>query len=219
MVSWITASILQSPGFFSVFWLILTMLLFGWSPLSSFFQILQSVYLSFRECTGEYLLLSVSPLLSSSIFFSVLSQGPGSLCFLSILLCGQPGRQRPQFCKLSFFFLIITRSDSLVEIRWSIFVFIIIIIYYYYHYYYFTPCEVLTSFHRSFSASYSLQLSRTRLSILDDISNTVVWRVSILMISNFSIPGRQALGIVSRAPTSVGITVTFIIYWFLILCL
>ena len=45
--------------------------------------------------------------------------------FLSILLCGQPGQQSPQFCKFSFFFvfflffflLIIITFGHLAEIR------------------------------------------------------------------------------------------------------
>ena len=52
-------------------------------------------------------------------FFSIPKQGPGtypSLGFLSILLCGQPGQQSPQFCKFYFFL------DNH---------------YYYYHYYYY----------------------------------------------------------------------------------
>ena len=38
---WVTASLLKSPGLFSVFWLILTVLSFGWSPLVFLFLILQ----------------------------------------------------------------------------------------------------------------------------------------------------------------------------------
>ena len=40
---------------------------------------------------------------------------------LSVLFCGQPGHQSPQFYKFSFFFLlIIIRSGLLAEIRWSV---------------------------------------------------------------------------------------------------
>ena len=38
---WVTASLLKSPGLFSVFWLFSKMLLFGWSPLG--FQIFQAL--------------------------------------------------------------------------------------------------------------------------------------------------------------------------------
>ena len=37
--------------------------------------------------------------------------------FLSILFCGQPGKQSPLFCKFSLFLLIIIRSGLMVEIR------------------------------------------------------------------------------------------------------
>ena len=82
---------------------------------------------------GHWLLL-VSPSLSCSIvFFSVPYQGQGtylSFCFLSVLLCGLPRRQSPQFDRFSLGFLflgmgekgllIITRSGRLVEIKWFI---------------------------------------------------------------------------------------------------
>ena len=36
------------------------------------------------------------------------------------LICGQPGQKSRQFCKFSFFLLIIIRSGLLAEIRWSV---------------------------------------------------------------------------------------------------
>ena len=57
-------------------------------------------------------------------FFSIPLQGRGiypSFHVLSVLFCGQPGQQSPQFCKFSFMLLlIIIRSGLLAEIRWSI---------------------------------------------------------------------------------------------------
>ena len=61
----------------------------------------------------------VSPLLSCSIFFSVLWQGLGTYCsyrFPSVLLCGLPERQSPVFGRFSFL-LTITRLVRLAEIR------------------------------------------------------------------------------------------------------
>ena len=55
-----------------------------------------------------------------SFFFSILLQGRGtypSFHFLSVLFWGQLGKQSPQFCKFSFFWLIIIRSGILAEIR------------------------------------------------------------------------------------------------------
>ena len=55
-------------------------------------------------------------------FFSIPWQGQGtypSFHILSVLFCCQPGEQSPQFCKFSFFLLIIIRSGLLAGIRWS----------------------------------------------------------------------------------------------------
>ena len=57
-------------------------------------------------------------------FFSIPKQGRAtypSFHILSVLFCGQPGLQSRQFCKFSFFFLvlIIIRSGLLAEIWWS----------------------------------------------------------------------------------------------------
>ena len=54
--------------------------------------------------------------------FSILEQGWGtylSFHILSVLFCDQPEQQSRQFCRFSFFLLIIIRSGLLVEIRWS----------------------------------------------------------------------------------------------------
>ena len=66
-------------------------------------------------------LVQLSP--SCSIVFSILQQSRGTYLFfpiLSGLFCGQPGQQSRQFCKFSFFLLIIMRSSLLAEIRLSI---------------------------------------------------------------------------------------------------
>ena len=58
-----------------------------------------------------------------SFFFSILKQGRAtysSFHFLSVLFCGQPGQQSRQFCKFSFFLLIIIRSGLLAGILWSV---------------------------------------------------------------------------------------------------
>ena len=49
---WVT-SLFKSPGLFSVFWLISKMQLVRWSPPppSRYFQVLQSLYQSFGDCT------------------------------------------------------------------------------------------------------------------------------------------------------------------------
>ena len=54
------------------------------------------------------------------------------------------------------------------------------------------------------------QVSRTLLSILANISNAVVWRVSAHpLISNFSRPLSNPLGIVPSVPITIGIIATY----------
>ena len=63
----------------------------------------------------------VSPLLFCSIVFPVLLQGLGtylSFLFPSVLFCCQPERQNSLFD--TSFFLNITRSGRLAEIKWSV---------------------------------------------------------------------------------------------------
>ena len=71
---WVTVSLLKSPDLFSVFWRILIILLFGWSPLVLLFprppvqlSILWWLYRAHQ-------LLLVSPSLSCSIFFQFSSK-------------------------------------------------------------------------------------------------------------------------------------------------
>ena len=122
---WVTASLLKSPGLFSVFCLSLIMLLFGCSPLGH--QLPNSpsplIILSLPCQKRQSQLVLLSP--SCSIVFSILYQGQGtylSFHILSVLFCGLPGQQSRQFRRFSFFFflLIIIRSGLWAEIRWSV---------------------------------------------------------------------------------------------------
>ena len=68
-------------------------------------------------------------------------------------------------------------------------------------------------FHWSLSDSKSPQVTRTFLSILDNLNNAVIWMVSIhTLISNSSCPLTNPLMIVPSAPTTIGITVTFMFH-------
>ena len=70
-------------------------------------------------------------------------------------------------------------------------------------------------FHKSLSDNKSLQVSRTFLSILDDLHNAVVWMVSIRLVnSKSSCPCTNPLVKVSRAPIAIGIIVTLIFHSF-----
>ena len=73
----------------------------------------------------------------------------------------------------------------------------------------------LMVFHWSLSDSTFPQASRTLLSILADLGNTVVWMVSICpLTSKSSSPCNNALVTVPRVPITGGIIVTFIFQFF-----
>ena len=69
--------------------------------------------------------------------------------------------------------------------------------------------------HWSLSDNKSPQVSRTPLSILNDLNNVVVWIVSTHpLISKFSSPFISPFVTVLRVPITIGITVTFIFHSF-----
>ena len=75
----------------------------------------------------------------------------------------------------------------------------------------FTVYCIIMVFHRSLSDSMSPQVSWTLLSILVDLYTAVVWMVcTCSLISKFSSPFNNPLGIVPSAPTTIGITVPFL---------
>ena len=117
--------------------------------------------------------------------------GSGYLSYyalFSIFVCDQQGWQSPQFGN-SFFVN-------------------------YYHYYLllqnFSHQLMLMDFHWSLSDSKSPQVSRTLLSILFVLNNTVVWMLSTRpLTSKFSSPFNNP-----KAPISIGIIVTFMFHSF-----
>ena len=85
--------------------------------------------------------------------------------------------------------------------------------YYYYYYYYLTHLWVLSLqrylmiFHWSLSESKRSQISRTLLSILADLTNAVVWKVSTRpFISKSSSPCTYPLVIAPSASITIGVT-------------
>ena len=73
----------------------------------------------------------------------------------------------------------------------------------------------LVGFFWSLKESSSLQVSRTLLSILANLNNAVLWMVSILPpIFDSSNPLFNALETVPSAPTTIGITVTWMFHRF-----
>ena len=90
----------------------------------------------------------------------------------------------------------------------------------YYYYYlllesFFLHQLTLMVFHWSLSDSKSPQVSKTLFSILTVINNAVVWMVSTRpFISKPFSPFINPLGTVPRAPTTIGIIVTFMFHIF-----
>ena len=90
--------------------------------------------------------------------------------------------------------------------------------YYCYNYYslfFFLIQHKLMVFHWSLSDSKSPQVSRTLLSILADLNNSVLLMVMARpLISNSSSPLTKPLGTVTSAPITIGITATFMFHRF-----
>ena len=73
-------------------------------------------------------------------------------------------------------------------------------------------------FHWSLSESKSSQVSRIFLSILADLNNIIVWMVSTRTpTSKSSSPFNNPLVTVPKAPITIGIIVTFMLYSFSVL--
>ena len=86
---------------------------------------------------------------------------------------------------------------------------------YYYLIISFSHQRLLMVFHCSLSESKPLQVSRTLLSILAVLNNAVVWMISTCPpTSKSSSPFNNALITVPKAPITIGIIVTFMIYSF-----
>ena len=186
---WMTVSLFNSPGLFSVFWLILVMLWFGWSPLVLQFPTLpaplSSLGRSFQAC---YILLG-SPLLTGSRAFSlVLLQGRitcHSFCFPSVLLFGQSKRKSPQFSRFSFYLYKLSQ-DLLFWLGEDL---------------------PMKSERQRVSSSF---LDFVKYS---DFNNSVVGIVSILFLISASLS--RFLVAVPTATLTAGITVTFLCHCFL----
>ena len=121
---WVTASLLKSPGLFSVFWPFLIMLLFGWSPLCR--QLLNLpgllIILSLPCQRHQSQLVLFSP--SCSIVFFQLSCKVKVLISLftffqfNSVVCRDS--KVDNFADFLFLLLIIIRSSLRPEIWWSV---------------------------------------------------------------------------------------------------
>ena len=77
----------------------------------------------------------------------------------------------------------------------------------------FSHHRLLMAFHLSLRDNKSPQVSRTLLSILADLNNAVIWRVSTRpLISMSSYPCTNYLGTIPSAPITSDITITLYIY-------
>ena len=115
---WVSTTHLKSPGFFLGFWLISSMLQFGWSLL-----VLISKFLSpFNSLvTVPSAPITIGIITTSIVFFNSLVRFMylSLFSFFFIFPGAQAKYQRPLFDRLSIL-LIITRFDRLAEIRSSV---------------------------------------------------------------------------------------------------
>ena len=174
-------------------------------PSSTLFKLLQIVP------SAPITKLSLS--LSWSTAFFVLWQNP-SICqsfrFLWFSPCGSLRRQSPQCSKFIpfFFLLLITQSDLLDGIRWSVCIS---------NYHYFTLCEFFApALTVGFSVDSKVTASVLRSPGLSSVSepfSTMLWSRwfrSLPHIFNSSSPLSTLSGIVPSALTTIGITVTLV---------
>ena len=111
----VAESLLKSPRLVSLFWPIIIMLQFGWSPFVFIFQSPPNSVPKLWWLYRVHLLQSVSQSLLCSIVSSVLKQGLGtylSFSFLSVLPGVQPKRRSLLFSR--FFFFLCWLSQELV---------------------------------------------------------------------------------------------------------
>ena len=182
---WVTTSLLKSPGLLSA---------------NLFIHLMRFLGCSFVSCSFLVLL---------RYLFFILS-------FISACLM-LPVSNIPKYLKVSFsprilIFFLIWKFYFFRHLSFSAF------LYYYYYYYYYSflsfshQLESMVS-HGSLSDSKCPQVSRTLLSILADLCYAVVWMVSTRpLITKSSSPWISPL--VSRAPITIGITVTFMFHSF-----
>ena len=134
--------------------------------------------------------------------------------FSSISTLWFSGIQSPLLVSFSFF-KTITRYGNLSMIGWYVWIWKLQRYYYYYYSLEFSHQRKLMVFHWRRSDSKSPQVSRTLLSILAVFNNAVVWMVSTRSpTSKSSRPFNNPLVTVPKAPTTIGIIVTFMFHSF-----
>ena len=124
---WVTASLLKSPGLFSVFWPFSIMLLFWWSPLGCQLPNLPGpliILYSYRAKSTNHNWYNCH--LYIPLFFQFSSKVKlliSLFTFFQFYSMVRRDSKVDNFTDFLFFFLlIIIRSGLLAEIRWSVFI-------------------------------------------------------------------------------------------------
>ena len=117
----VTASLLRSPGLYSIFWPVSVVWIVSIRPPIS--NSSSPLTKPLGTVPSMPIIISITvPLIFHSLFFLVFRQDPSSCLsfhFLWFALYGLLGQQNPPYSKFSFF-LIITRSGFLTGIRWFV---------------------------------------------------------------------------------------------------
>ena len=122
-----TASLFGSPGLFSVFWLILIILQFGWSLISKFSKHFTKLLRSLPSAPVTNGITVTFTFYNFLVLRQGLSMYP-SFRFLWFSLCGPYGRQSPLFGRFSFWSGLLTRVRYNLHLLFCCFSSIIIII-------------------------------------------------------------------------------------------
>ena len=116
---WVIASLLKSPGLFSVLWSITIMMLLDGLLSPSYFKVFQYLYQTFGDLTERTNYTWYYHHFHVPEFFKYRVRSRHlSLISLSVLPCGHPEQQSPQFSKFPFLLWTIPRSGCLTQIMW-----------------------------------------------------------------------------------------------------
>ena len=237
---WVKASLLKSPGLFSVFWPFSTMLLFGWSPyvlqLPSSFFLLITIRSGLLDEIRWSVFIIIIIIIIWEFFTTVLVDDlefEWQQVSLSLQDSSEYSGWSYQFCNLddlhssSYFQVLQSLFQSLVSVLSAptttdiivTFIFhlllslLLLLLFHSLRVFHISLSN--WSFHWGLSDNKSPLVSRILLSILADLSNVVVWVVSTrLLISKSSSPFNNHSVTVPRVPIIIGMNVTFMFHSF-----
>ena len=123
MESWVTASILKSPGLFLVFWPTSIMLLFEGSSLVLYLQVLPSLYQSISVCAERADYDRYQRHFHVPLFFQFPSKVQVSISVFGFIqfyhVFSRNNKVHNSTCSFLFYCLSLS-SGHLAEIRWSV---------------------------------------------------------------------------------------------------